>query len=84
MFLLMVKLLFIGSVLLVLTRHVRVKQLPYDNKDEMLLVLDMPTGTTLERTDAAARDFEHYLNRFRRLPISRLTSERRRRWISTA
>ena len=54
-------LLFIGSVLLVLTRRVQVKQLPYDNKDEMLLVLDMPAGTTLERTDAAARDFEHYL-----------------------
>jgi multidrug efflux pump subunit AcrB len=61
LFLLLVMLLFIGSVLLVLTRRVRVKQLPYDNKDEMLLVLDMPTGTTLERTDAAARDFEHYL-----------------------
>jgi multidrug efflux pump subunit AcrB len=60
-FLLLVMLLFIGSVLLVLTRRVRVKQLPYDNKDEMLLVLDMPVGTTLERTDAVARDFERYL-----------------------
>ena len=53
--------LFIGSVLLVLTRRVQVKQLPYDNKDEILLVLDMPAGTTLERTDAAAREFERYL-----------------------
>jgi len=61
LFLLLVTALFIGSVLLVLTRHVRVKQLPYDNKDEMLLVLDLPAGTTLERADAAARDFEHYL-----------------------
>jgi multidrug efflux pump subunit AcrB len=61
MFLLLVAVLFVGSVLLVLTRKVRVKQLPYDNKDEMLLVLDMPAGTTLERTDAVARDFEHYL-----------------------
>ncbi len=61
LFLLVVMVLFIGSVLLVLTRRVRVKQLPYDNKDEMLLVLDMPSGTTLERTDAAARDFERYL-----------------------
>ncbi len=61
LFLLLVMLLFIGSVLLVLTRRVRVKQLPYDNKDEMLLVLDLPAGTTLERSDAAARDFEHYL-----------------------
>jgi len=61
MFLLLVAVLFVGSVLLVLTRKVRVKQLPYDNKDEMLLVLDMPAGTPLERTDAVARDFEHYL-----------------------
>ncbi|MGQ9635756.1 MAG: efflux RND transporter permease subunit [Bryobacteraceae bacterium] len=61
MFLLMVVGLFAGSVLLVLTRQVRVKQLPYDNKDEILLVLDMPAGTPLERTDAVARDFEHYL-----------------------
>ncbi len=60
-FLVMVLLLFVGSVLLVLTRRVQVKQLPYDNKDEMLLVLDLPAGTTLERTDAAARDFERYL-----------------------
>ena len=61
LFLLLVVVLFIGSVLLVLTRRVRVKQLPYDNKDELLLVLDMPRGTTLERTDAAARDFEQFL-----------------------
>jgi multidrug efflux pump subunit AcrB len=61
LFLLLVMVLWVGSVMLVLTRHVRVKQLPYDNKDEMLLVLDMPLGTTLERTDAAARDIEHYL-----------------------
>ncbi len=61
MFLLAVVVLFAGSILLLLTRRVQVKQLPYDNKDEMLLVLDMPAGTTLERTDAAARDFERYL-----------------------
>ena len=60
-FLLLVLLLFIGSLLLVLTRRVQPKQLPFDNKDEMLLVLDLPAGTTLERTDAAARDFERYL-----------------------
>lgn len=62
LFLLLVLVLFIGSVLLVLTRRVRVKQLPYDNKDELLLVLDMPRGTTLERTDAVAREFERFLH----------------------
>jgi multidrug efflux pump subunit AcrB len=61
LFLALVGLAFFGSILLVMTRRVQPKQLPFDNKDELLLVLDMPTGTTLERTDAAARDFEDYL-----------------------
>jgi multidrug efflux pump subunit AcrB len=60
-FLLLVVAAFFGSVLLVLTRRVQPKQLPFDNKDELLLVLDMPSGTSLEQTDAAARPFERYL-----------------------
>jgi multidrug efflux pump subunit AcrB len=56
-----VVLAFIASLMLVGTRRVKPKQLPFDNKDELLLVLDMPSGTSLERTDAAARDFENYL-----------------------
>jgi multidrug efflux pump subunit AcrB len=56
-----VVLAFIGSLMLVGTRRVKPKQLPFDNKDELLLALDMPSGTSLERTDAAARDFENYL-----------------------
>lgn len=35
--------------------------LPFDNKNELLLVLDFDEGTTLERSDAAVRDFERYL-----------------------
>ena len=35
--------------------------LPFDNKNELLLVLDFDEGTTLERSDAAVRDFEAYL-----------------------
>jgi multidrug efflux pump subunit AcrB len=35
--------------------------LPFDNKNELLLVLDFDKGTTLERSDAAVRDFEAYL-----------------------
>jgi multidrug efflux pump subunit AcrB len=60
-FLGVIALAFIGSLMLVGTRRVKPKQLPFDNKDELLLVLDMPSGTSLERTDAAARDFENYL-----------------------
>ncbi len=43
------------------TRHVPLKMLPFDNKNELLLVLDLDEGTTLERTDAAVREVEDYL-----------------------
>ncbi len=42
-------------------RSVPLKMLPFDNKNELLLVLDFDEGTTLERSDAAVRDFETYL-----------------------
>ena len=44
-------------------RSVPLKMLPFDNKNELLLVLDFDKGTTLERTDAAVRDFEAYVAR---------------------
>ncbi len=43
------------SVGLVFMRAVRVKMLPYDNKSEFQVIVDMPEGTTLERTAAASR-----------------------------
>jgi multidrug efflux pump subunit AcrB len=46
---------------LAMTRRVPLKMLPFDNKNELLLVLDMDEGTTLERTDAVVRDMEAYL-----------------------
>ncbi|MFB3894210.1 MAG: efflux RND transporter permease subunit [Phycisphaerae bacterium] len=44
-----------------LTREVPLKMLPYGNKSDLQLVLDTDQGTTLERTDAAIRDLELYL-----------------------
>ena len=46
------------SSLLVVMRQVPMKMLPFDNKNELQLVIDMPEGTTLEATDAAVRAFE--------------------------
>jgi multidrug efflux pump subunit AcrB len=46
---------------LVLMRMVPLKMLPFDNKNEFQILVDMPEGTTLERTDRAVRDFEAYL-----------------------
>ncbi len=46
--------LFLFSVILPAFRVVPLKLLPFDNKDEFQVVIDMPEGTTLERTAAAA------------------------------
>jgi multidrug efflux pump subunit AcrB len=56
LFLLAVLLAFVGSAALAATGRVPLKMLPFDDKNELLLVLDTPEGTTLEETDALARD----------------------------
>jgi multidrug efflux pump subunit AcrB len=61
LFLISMALLTIGAMGLAAVRSVPLKMLPFDNKNELLLVLDFDEGTTLERSDAAARDFEAYL-----------------------
>ncbi len=53
--------LFIISCLLAATGLVPLKLLPFDNKDEFQIVIDMPEDTTLEMTDAVVRQFEDYL-----------------------
>jgi multidrug efflux pump subunit AcrB len=53
--------LLVFSMLLVVFRMVPLKMLPFDNKNELQIVIDMPEGTTLETTDAVVRDFERYL-----------------------
>ncbi len=56
-----VALLLATSLVLPLFRAVPLKMLPYDNKNELQVVIDMPEGTTLERTDAVAREIGRYL-----------------------
>ena len=53
--------LTVGAMGLAAVRSVPLKMLPFDNKNELLLVLDFDEGTTLERSDAAVREFEAYL-----------------------
>lgn len=60
-FLAIVVFLMLGSVALFLTKHTIVKMLPYDNKSEMQVMIDMPEGSTLEQTTATARDIADYL-----------------------
>ncbi|MFC1597089.1 efflux RND transporter permease subunit [Planctomycetota bacterium] len=53
--------LFAFSVLLPLTGRVPLKMLPFDNKNEFQIVVDMPEGTTLETTDSAVQALADYL-----------------------
>lgn len=62
-FLAVIGLLTLAAMGLAATRSVPLKMLPFDNKNELLLVLDFDEGITLERSDAAVRDFEAYLAR---------------------
>jgi len=49
-------LLLLAAMLLVPFGAVKVKMLPFDNKSEFQVVLNMPEGTALERTAAVARE----------------------------
>ncbi len=60
-FLLVMVLLTFAAMGLGVYRSVPLKMLPFDNKNELLLVLDFEEGTTLERSDAAVREMEAYL-----------------------
>ncbi len=55
-FLVLVVLLLAGSASLVAVKWVKVKMLPFDNKSEFQVVVDMPAGSTLEETAAATRE----------------------------
>ena len=57
----LVGILFLVAIALPLARLVPMKMLPFDNKNELQIVLNTKEGSTLEATDAVVRDFENYL-----------------------
>ncbi|MFT6065052.1 MAG: multidrug efflux pump subunit AcrB [Paraglaciecola sp.] len=62
--------LFLGGTFVVLmatmvlffTNSVVVKMLPFDNKNEFQIIIDMPEGTTLERTGVVTQEIAQYLS----------------------
>ncbi|NOY52729.1 MAG: efflux RND transporter permease subunit [Deltaproteobacteria bacterium] len=56
-----VTLLLFASMFLVYAHRVRVKMLPFDNKSEFQVIIDMPEGTTLETTSALCMEIGDYL-----------------------
>ena len=62
-FLSLVSILSLGAMFLFVNKTVLVKMLPFDNKNEFQVIIDMPEGTTLEKTNAAAQEIGDYLSR---------------------
>ena len=62
-FLVGVVLLLLSVFTLPLLKIVRVKMLPFDNKSEFQVIIDMPEGTTLEATTRVAREVAHRVAR---------------------
>src|SRR5689334_8047544 len=48
--------LFLGSISLIGAGFVKVKMLPFDNKSEFQVIIDLPVGTTLEQTERVANE----------------------------
>ena len=61
MFLGGVMLLLLGAIAFVPLKWVRVKMLPFDNKSEFQVIIDMPDGTPLEQTTHVAQALGRFL-----------------------
>jgi multidrug efflux pump subunit AcrB len=60
-FLIGVVVLLLLSISLFAIKAVRVKMLPFDNKSEFQVIIDMPEGSTLEETAAVTREIGDYV-----------------------
>ncbi|OGQ95340.1 MAG: multidrug transporter AcrB [Deltaproteobacteria bacterium RIFOXYD12_FULL_57_12] len=56
-----VGLLLVLAMLLVPMKKVTVKMLPFDNKSELQVIIDMPEGVTLEETAALTRELGEFI-----------------------
>jgi multidrug efflux pump subunit AcrB len=55
--------LLLAACALVPFKAVHVKMLPFDNKSEFQVIVDMPDGTSLEQTTRVAQELAHHLAR---------------------
>ncbi|RXQ95932.1 efflux RND transporter permease subunit [Ancylomarina salipaludis] len=60
-FIISVTVLLLASTTLVYFKMVAVKMLPFDNKNEFQVIIDMPEGTTLERTAMVTKELAAYV-----------------------
>lgn len=62
-FMISLTVVLLSSFVLFYTKSVPVKMLPFDNKNEFQVVIDMPEGTTLERTAAVTKELAVYVSK---------------------
>jgi multidrug efflux pump subunit AcrB len=60
-FLVLVVVLLLATLSLFAFKVVRVKMLPFDNKSEFQVIIDMPVGSTLEQTASVTREIGDYI-----------------------
>jgi len=60
-FLVLVVVLLVATLSLFAFKVVRVKMLPFDNKSEFQIIIDMPVGSTLEQTASVTREIGDYI-----------------------
>ena len=56
-----VGLMLVGAIALVPLKAVQMKMLPFDNKNEFQVIVDMPEGTALEQTARVTKEISAYL-----------------------
>jgi multidrug efflux pump subunit AcrB len=56
-----VGLMLAGAIAMIPLKMVEMKMLPFDNKNEFQVIVDMPAGTALERTEQVTREISSYL-----------------------
>jgi len=60
-FLVLVVVLLLAALSLFAFKGVRIKMLPFDNKSEFQVIIDMPEGSTLEQTASVTREIGDYI-----------------------
>jgi multidrug efflux pump subunit AcrB len=53
--------MIVGSLGLAVTQHVVLKMLPFDNKSEFQIIVDMPEGSSLEKTTQVLNELGRYI-----------------------
>jgi multidrug efflux pump subunit AcrB len=61
-FMISIVVILLASMMMFYTKAVAVKMLPFDNKNEFQILIDMPVGSTLVKTAAVTKEIAEYVS----------------------